>query len=1442
MARISRQAGFRQIDRLFGAGTLVGLSDRQLLERFLAGESAEAAFEALVDRHGPMVRSVCRSMLGGRDDADDAFQATFLVLARRAGTIRSGDALGSWLYGVACRVSARARADAGRRRMLEHYLVERARVEPAREERARPEPMPEVLEELERLPERYRAPIVLCYLEGRSHEQVAGILGCAQRTVETRLRRGRARLKDRLVRRGLAPAAGLAALGIESVEAAAIAVTTVPAALTESTARASVQFAAARAAGLGGSAIGLAQGVLKSLLLTRLKRTAGMALGLLVGLALAMAAWAAVGQQQDEPSVATVAGRVLDDKGQPIAGADVWLPVKFDDTPEMTPHATSDAQGRYTLSLPARWKDQPVPQRNFILWAYARDHRLAAATAWKTLTEKTPEPVDITLGPATDTAFRVIGPDGRPALGATVEPYHFKTPRAYEFVPATLLWLVRASTDASGRAALPALPREGFSSVQVMTGATGVQQLRLRDMASEPAEREIRLRPAGRIEGKVVAERPEWAKGLKVYLSTSDPSDPYDIGFNRTAGNAQVTSGPDGTFVVPAIAGGRLSIMVGVDNALPVRPRLPENLDIPAGQTTRVEIPLVPAVKVAGVIRVAGTGQPVKGASISVGFGSPRQSDQVETDAQGRFTAHVLPGDVTTQVISMPDGLVQLGAPWAEKHRVPEGAQTFDLPAIEVVKGHTITGRVVDAQDRPVADVSLNGVSGDRRYGFGQTDKNGAFSLSDVPAGLEMSYQVWPSQHENPVDAQIVTREPLVLRVDLVGRMANSGKPEVPQVIGTVVDADGQPVAGAEVTLIVQSQNTMTLPRVVTDEKGMYHHPGRITKGNRYRAIVSPGKYAIAASPEVVSEGTDSITLPPISVARLRTIAGRVVDTEGRPVAAARVLGWGNPAPLSSAVTGSTGRFQLDGFSRGPAWLFVDAPGFRFHRDRPDPGKSTVELVIRREDQPPERGVASLGPPISHERAVRLAASVLKPYAERIIRPGTDNEARSRAISVAALIDPDGAWRKCQSGEVPWDCNPVRIAVARHFIGTRPDEAEAILPTITNTFWRQDLTIALADALPARHRARKLAILKQLAGQELEAAAQSGKFYHLGASTRRLLALSDAEDARKILNDTLPIARKADGGEPSRLYTRGLLGPLARLELNEALALIPSKGDERTINDFRGLIAQAIADIHPAEAERLIGAMTWNNSETYSVKTCRRMAKVDLERARRIAGRIRIVVLRAYALGRMAEEIAGKDRAAARALRAEAFRVFGEALESGPGGVWGSRSAAVMAAALLPGIERDDPDRLAEAVDRVISLRWSPRRVIDLTSTFPDTSQVDAMRTDAALAAILARYDHELARSIAGPIIDRLKTPLPKEDERFFDAYAVLPCLALADPEAAARLVEVIPDPKENGGGGRTSRDVCRQIVAEALARPESEFWTIIRRAFSDLEIVERED
>jgi hypothetical protein len=333
----------------------------------------------------------------------------------------------------------------------------------------------------------------------------------------------------------------------------------------------------------------------------------------------------------------------------------------------------------------------------------------------------------------------------------------------------------------------------------------------------------------------------------------------------------------------------------------------------------------------------------------------------------------------------------------------------------------------------------------------------------------------------------------------------------------------------------------------------------------------------------------------------------------------------------------------------------------------------------------------------------------------------------------------------------------------------------------------------------------------------------------------RLIESGRAESIRRLLDEAPPPARQADAHDQGLGFTPGLIGCLARLDLPAALALIPEKGDERTINDLLGLLAHGIAAYHPGEAQRLIDRMSRNQPETYAVKTCRRMATVNLPRARRIAGRTKSDVLRGYALGRITEEFGAADCAAGLDVRPEPFRAFGTA-EAWHRRRVRHRTAAVVAAALLPGVERTDPDRLVEAVDRVLALRWHPRSVPDLTMTIPDTSGVDAMRIDATLAAILARYDHELVR----PIIERLKAPLSPLENQSLDRYAALPPLALSDPEATAALIEVVPDLEENGIV--QSRDIARQIVAGALSEPESRFWAIIRRVGFDLDLVERDD
>jgi RNA polymerase sigma factor (sigma-70 family) len=346
----------KQIDTLFRAGTAAGLTDGELLERFGRGreESAEAAFAVLVERHGAMVLRVCHQVLRNEHDAEEAAQATFLVLARRAASIRRRDSVACWLHGVALRVASKARVMAARRRTHERRggqaMVARQANHTQGDAILDHERWDLLHEEVGRLPDTFRSAVVLCDLEGRTQEQAAAQLRCPLGTVQSRLARGRAKLKARLERRGLELSAF--AQGVHGANQ----VGPPQEAWTEATVKLAVCFAHKSSLGVAAAApAALAEEVLKAMIMTKLTKTVAM---ILVGATMISATAAlarherqsaalvatkpANGQSPDDPHqkevpaepewvTKTIRGIVRDEQGRPVAKAWVGSAVTWQD-------------------------------------------------------------------------------------------------------------------------------------------------------------------------------------------------------------------------------------------------------------------------------------------------------------------------------------------------------------------------------------------------------------------------------------------------------------------------------------------------------------------------------------------------------------------------------------------------------------------------------------------------------------------------------------------------------------------------------------------------------------------------------------------------------------------------------------------------------------------------------------------------------------------------------------------------------------------------------------------------------------------------------------------------------------------------------------------------------------------------------------------------------
>ncbi len=479
-------------------------TDRELLEEFAAGRS-EAAFAALVARHGPMVLRVCRRVLGHEQDAEDAFQATFLTLARNTASIRKREALACWLHGVAHRTALDAKRKAARRRGHE------ARLRPTPPPVASPrweEVQAALDEEIQALPERYRSAFVLCVLEGRGRPEAAAMLGVKEGTVWSRLARARQLLRARLARRGIELSALLAALAVAEGAGAA----RVPPLLARATVRAGLSVAAG---GPGAGAIpphvaALAAGATRAAYVRKLQVATCVLLiaGLIItGAGVLARQTPAAGEPpaagEEKADGVEVKGRVLGPDGQPFAGASLYLVSDADPAKRPAVRATSDADGRFRLRAPrAELAGPPIGGE----WPVAA----VVATArgfgpdWALITGRNGGELSLRLVPNDVTIRgRVLDLQGKPVAGAVVSVREVATTPGEDLAPVLKAWQAgqfwpalelaskslwgpvvaglpqRVTTGPDGRFRLPGAGRERLVALSVEVAGIATETIRV---------------------------------------------------------------------------------------------------------------------------------------------------------------------------------------------------------------------------------------------------------------------------------------------------------------------------------------------------------------------------------------------------------------------------------------------------------------------------------------------------------------------------------------------------------------------------------------------------------------------------------------------------------------------------------------------------------------------------------------------------------------------------------------------------------------------------------------------------------------------------------------------------------------------------------------------------------------------------------------------------
>jgi RNA polymerase sigma factor (sigma-70 family) len=723
--------------------------DGSLLERFVQNGD-ETAFATLVRRHGPLVLGVCRRVLHNGHDAEDAFQATFLVLARKARSIIKRESVGSWLYQVAYRMALRARTRVARRQLHERQAAPQRVADPLDEVTGR-ELLLVLDAELHRLPERHRAPLVLCYLQGRTRDQAARELGWSLRALKHRLEQARERLRAVLARRGLALPAALLATGLGEPMAQAA----VPARLVGATIQVALP-AASRGSAATGAVSALAQEALRAMTVAKLKVATGLllAVGTVFLCAIACirqapapaggrptAAKATLQAQAAKPrqpagpaetAKVTVAGRVLDSAGKALAKARaalIGLPkgtirrslMLLDE--KILGAARPGADGRFRLAIPHK-----------ALTPYARVYLLAGAAGhglvWQEIKLAAPRAETVVRLPAEKVIRgRLRDLQGLPVAGVVVHVSWLGSGGTRNVGETRLgalpkgsapLWPAPATTDKQGKFFLRGLNPELHGYVHVESNRFAPHYAQIKPSAGKKVQEvTMVLAPAQIIEGVVTAA--DTGKPLPRALvsvnSDQNPDAPEAMG-PGVSGRADA----QGRFRLNPPRGKMFTVRARLAEGEPYL-RTRQSFKWPKGAVRhQVNLTLTRALLIRGKVTEAGSDKPVAGAIVRDTKGL-WTNPTVSTKADGTFQIAVPPGRGHLLIKGPGNDYIPIEMTWSEleggkprgRRFYPDALVPFDLKpgaaakevAVRLRRGVTIRGRLLGPGGRAPREALL---------------------------------------------------------------------------------------------------------------------------------------------------------------------------------------------------------------------------------------------------------------------------------------------------------------------------------------------------------------------------------------------------------------------------------------------------------------------------------------------------------------------------------------------------------------------------------------------------------------------------------------------------------------------------------------------------------------------------------------------------------------